>query len=292
MARPARAGGPPRISSIVGLIFWQIFGPILGLGETLIWGWQMTIATPGPGGLDYQPCRYGTSKISFRGPKRRLDHAYIAALGGAETFGTAVERPYPALLEQSLGLQVINLGCANAGPDLFLNDPQVMEIAAGASVCVMQATGAQNLSNRFYTVHPRRNDRFLRASTLMQQIFRDVDFTEFSFTRHMLESLQRFAPERFEILRTEVQEAWVARMRTLADRVQGRMVLIWAEGAALGPLGGEPLFITPTMIARLKPHVANVVHIPSPPGQAGPVPDAAAHQAMAQALRPVLEQLI
>ncbi len=35
--------------------------------------------------------------------------------------------------------------------------------------------GAQNLSNRFYAVHPRRNDRFLRASTLMKTIFREVD---------------------------------------------------------------------------------------------------------------------
>ena len=55
---------------------------------------------------------------------------------------------------------------------------------------MIQVSGAQNLSNRFHAVHPRRNDRFLRASTLLKTIYRDVDFTEFNFTRHLLTTLR------------------------------------------------------------------------------------------------------
>lgn len=33
-------------------------------------------------GLTYAPCRYGMSRILFRGPKRRLDTPYVAFVGG------------------------------------------------------------------------------------------------------------------------------------------------------------------------------------------------------------------
>ena len=77
--------------------------------------------------------------------------------------------------------------------------------------------GAQNMSNRFYQVHPRRNDRLTRVSTVMQAIFPEVDFSEFCFTRHLLTRLAEVAPERFPILREELQAAWTARMRTFLE---------------------------------------------------------------------------
>ena len=67
--------------------------------------------------------------------------------------------------------------------------------ANGRPLTVVQVMGANYLSNRFYSVHPRRNDRFLRASTVMQAIFNDVDFSDFTFTRHMLGALYELSPE-------------------------------------------------------------------------------------------------
>ena len=51
----------------------------------------------GEAALDYFPCRYGQSKLLFRGPRRRLEGAYVAAIGGTETYGKFVPDPYPAL---------------------------------------------------------------------------------------------------------------------------------------------------------------------------------------------------
>jgi hypothetical protein len=79
-----------------------------------------------------------------------------------------------------------------------------MARAPPRSCCRSQ--GAQNLSNRLYTVHPRRNDRFLRASGILRTIYRDVDFTEFHFTRHMLDHLRCLSEDRFDIVRTNC--AW------------------------------------------------------------------------------------
>ena len=43
--------------------------------------------------LDYEHCRYGQSRISFRGPKKNLKGRFIAFLGGSETYGKFVRKP-------------------------------------------------------------------------------------------------------------------------------------------------------------------------------------------------------
>jgi hypothetical protein len=129
----------------------------------------MTYYALGAGALDYLPCRYGTSKLLFRGPRRPLKEPYIAFLGGTETYGKFIANPFPELIEQSIGRTCVNLGCVNAGVDVFATDPQIVKIASGADVTVLQLMGAHNMSNRFYTVHPRRKDRFLKPSTLLQR---------------------------------------------------------------------------------------------------------------------------
>ena len=57
----------------------------------------------GDGALNYFPCRYGKSKLTFRGPRRRLDGHYYAVLGGTEAYGKFVPRPYAAQAEEMSG---------------------------------------------------------------------------------------------------------------------------------------------------------------------------------------------
>ncbi len=206
----------------------------------------------GPG-LDYAPCRYGASKLLFRGPQRGLDVPYIAAIGGSETYGKFVAAPYPALLEAALERPVVNFGCVNAGPDLFVKDAVIMEACANAVLTVVQLSGAQNLSNRFYAVHPRRNDRFLRASTLLKGIYPDVDFTDFHFTRQMLTRLERISPEKFELVVEELRAAWVARYRLLLSRINGPKVLLWMANRTPEATGstGDPLYVNRAMIEEI-----------------------------------------
>ena len=221
----------------------------------------------GRGALDYYPCRYGKSKLLLRGPKRKLDGPYVAVLGGTETYGKFVARPFPQQIEEMLDHRVVNFGCVNAGIDVFVNDRTILEAASKAAVTVVQLTGAQNLSNRFYAVHPRRNDRFLRASNLLKTIYRDVDFTEFSFTRHLLTSLHRVSPDRFAMVEQELKEAWVARMKTLISKIDGKIVLLWmADHAPAGSesssiQGSDPLFVGGEMINELRPFVTGVAEV-------------------------------
>ena len=218
----------------------------------------MAYAYPGEGSLDYVPCRYGASKLIFRGPKKCLVKPYFAAIGGTETYGKFVPTPYTAVLEQETGRSVVNLGWMNAGPDVFLNDPEVLDIACGADLTILQVLAAQNLSNPYYTVHPRRNDRFLRASQRLKNLFREVDFTEFHFTRHMLQTLHQTSPHRFAQVADALQTTWVDRMGQLLRAIRGPRLLLWMgdnpppqPGAGANPYTNA-VMVNAAMIAQVR----------------------------------------
>ena len=275
----------------------------------------MSFESPGAGNLAYFPCRYGNSRLLFRGPRRLLDQPYCAVIGGTESYGKFIPEPFAALVEEGLGLQVVNLGCVNAGIDVFVNDPAVMDVVSGARVTVIQALGAHNMSNRFYVVHPRRNDRFLRASAMLKALFPSVDFTEFHFTRHMLSALRGRSDSAFEIVVAELQMAWQARMRALAARMAGDKVLLWLvpgadqTGLPEDGLGADPLFVTRHMIETVRPYFTRVVEVSASEGAqaqgtlgmvhsemdaqaASALPGPAVHREIAEALTPVLRELI
>lgn len=230
----------------------------------------MTYDVLGAGALDYLPCRYGTSKLLFRGPERRLDAPYVAFLGGTATYGKFIKTPFPALVESGLGVNCLNFGIANAGVDVLLNDGFLSATSNQAEATVVQVIGAQNLSNRFYTVHPRRNDRFVTASPLLTSIYPEVDFAEFHFNRHMLSCLYNVSQERFAAVRSEVQTAWLARMKLLLKRASDKVVLVWfadhaplrQESAGFDPaMARSPLFVTREMLDELATHATDYVEL-------------------------------
>lgn len=228
----------------------------------------MTYDVLGAAPLDYLPCRYGASKLLFRGPRRDLTKPYLAFVGATETYGKFVGKPFPALVEDALGVTCANFGQINAGIDAFSTDPFVMDAACGAEIAVIQVMGAQNMTNRFYAVHPRRNDRFVSTSTLLRTIYREVDFADFHFTKHMLKRLMEVSPERFKTVRDELQEAWLARMRLMLKRINGKSILLWfsdhgPEDNAMNAaqIGRDPLFVTREMMAEITPLATHVVEV-------------------------------
>lgn len=224
----------------------------------------MSFELPGAGVPEDLLCRYGTSRLMCRGPRRTLKEPYVAFLGGSETFGRFVDQPFVAQVEQALERPCINLGSANAGLDAYAQDPELLRIAATARISVVQVMGAQNLSNRYYRVHPRRNDRFLAPSPLLQSIYGEIDFTEFHFNKHLLNTLKSQSARRFQVVSTELQEIWLARMRLLLGFLPQKPVLLWLRYPKdeKSPLGPEPLLITPSMLDRLGPEISGIVEVP------------------------------
>jgi len=225
----------------------------------------MSFQNTGHGPLDYQPCRYDGSSMTFRGPKAEIAGGHVLCLGGTETFGKFAPEPFPVLLEKRLNRPVVNMGAVNAGVDLVLHDPAIRAAINTAGAVVLQVPGAANLSNRFFTVHPRRNDRFVKASTRLRTIYRCVDFTEFHFTRHMLHRLHDRSADRFAIVVEELRAAWQARMFRLLEGIEAPVHLLWLsrrapsdETSLQDAPGSDPLFVTEEMLTELKPLCASV----------------------------------
>lgn len=274
----------------------------------------MAFEKPGAPSLDYMPWRFAGSKLLFRGPVRRPEGRYALFLGGTETYGKFIKTPFPARLEEMTGLKCINFGWPNAGLDVFLNEPALLEAARRARAVILQVPSALNMTNRFYSVHPRRNDRFLGPSALMKSVFDDVDFTQFHFTRHLLRHLQVSAPDRFAILRIELQVSWIARMRLLLSRLGDRVILLWFSARKPGEdqdcvdVARDPAFVTRQMLTAVSDKAAALVTVRASKsaqsrGTQGMVfsdleATAAtellgpkAHEEAARALRPVIEKI-
>lgn len=166
-------------------------------------------------------------------------------LGGSATFGKGLARPFAELVEEALRLPVANLGVVNGGPDVWLSDPAALAVAQGARLAVVQVTGAEGLGNPLYSVHSRRNDRFIAATPALRALYPGVEFTDIHFTRHLLQVLRDADPRRFQTVVGILQESWLARMRALLGRLP-RPLLLWL-------VAEEPLFITAPMIEALRP---------------------------------------
>lgn len=273
----------------------------------------MAFVHPGDGALDYFPCHYGRSRLTFRGPLRDLSREYLVSLGSSETYGRFVVAPYPALVEETLGIPVANLGAPNAGPDVYLGDRGAIEVAAGAHLAIVQVVGAQNMTNRYYTVHPRRNDRFVAATPLLRSMYREVDFTEIHFTRHLIQTLWSRGPDRFAPIAEELRSLWLARMTAILLRLPARRILLWMADHAPPVTAADPTrapaLVDRAMIESIVPHAAAYVEqvasagaqaeglrsmrfLPSEERAAHEVPNAAVHHEAARALLPVIDRLL
>lgn len=230
----------------------------------------MPLEYPGRSGPGVETCQYEMSNLAFRGPKRSLTSEYVAFLGGTETFGKFVDHPYPQRTEHATGLSCVNLGLPNAGIDVMLGDPGITQIASGARATVLQVPCAVNLSNGFYKVHPRRNDRFVRAHGPLEALYPEVDFTEFHFTRHMLAHLRGLSRARFLQLQAELAALWVDGMQRLIQKVKSPVILLWfserrpEEQGDDPDLRYDPALVSRDMLTMLEAQVSHLVEFRAP----------------------------
>lgn len=273
--------------------------------------------------IDYDGYVWGRLSQVYRGPKPDLTQPYVACIGGAQTFGRYVERPYPSLLSGALNHQVANFGTANAGPGFFLRDSEVLEAASAAEVCVVQVMSARSLSNRLFKVKLARNAQIEAVSKALEDLFPHVDFETFTYAHNMLNQIAEDDPEKFLSVETELKTAWVARTRVLLQSIQTKRVLFWFSERApddAPDLSAEtpglkyPQFVDQAMIDAVAPLADAVVHcvtsvgMPQPLTRAGepvlqtpfgmPVtenryyPSPEMHEAAAEALRRPVADLL
>lgn len=206
--------------------------------------------------IDYHPYRLHGARPLLRGPDCDLNQPYVTCLGGAETYGRFLEDPYPDMLGRLLNLPVLNLGQINAGLDVYLNNPVLLKAANNGCATVIEVMGAHTQSNRFYTVHPHRNDRFVKPSPDLVDLYPEVDFSAINFTRHLLTVLHDTSRRRFATVQESLQRDWTAKMRILLEAVSPEVLLLWfSERTPKNTIrrmsGADPLFVTRPMLQEL-----------------------------------------
>ncbi|MGB0497217.1 MAG: DUF6473 family protein [Rubricella sp.] len=168
---------------------------------------------------------------------------------------------WPALAAGVAGVPFANWGTPGAGPGAFLRDPVILEACSDARLCIIVLPGAETVSNRLFTVGPRRNARLKGVGERMRLLYPDLPFDTFRTTRAMLRQAARQDADHFALLRLEMQEAWIARMVELVDAIAAPTILLWLRPEAPGLDGPTPL-VDPAMVARVEAHADALVSVP------------------------------
>lgn len=159
---------------------------------------------------------------------------FVLFLGGSETYGRCVGQPYPSLFKRLSDMDVLNLGVANAGYDTFSSDRDIVAQARRARLVVLQLMGPHLMTNRFYQVHTRRNDRFLKATPALKALYPKVDFSQFAFVGHMLQRLQSADARVFAQLVACLHQGLRQRLQQMQRLYRRPMVYLWIDHG-LGP---------------------------------------------------------
>ncbi|MGR3484553.1 MAG: DUF6473 family protein [Paracoccaceae bacterium] len=203
----------------------------------------------------WTPCRYGTSRLAFRGPAVRADGGHLAALGGAATFGRFLRRSGPGLLGEALGAPVVNLGVPGAGLEAMEADGAIRAIAHDAAGVLIEAPPPQTGSGHWLRVHPRRNDRVLAPGPALRALYPETDLVECAFAGALLARLRRTCPRRFARLSAGLRADWRARMSALVAGLPGEAAIWWRPAEA----ARWPVPLTP---ADLRATGARVIALP------------------------------
>lgn len=208
-------------------------------------------------------------RLGIRPQAIDLNEPFIAVLGGSETNGKELRAPYPELLGEWLEMPVLNLGVLHAGVSLFSDQVWLLDIASRAKLTILQVMSAQNMSNRLYCVHSRRNDRFLAESAALRHMYPDVDFADVNFTGHLVTLLRSNPGAGFDKVVAELRWAWVERMNRILSAISSNVLLLWMSQRR--PTSGEyetfaqePMFVTSEMLAALSERVAGVTEVVRP----------------------------
>ena len=230
----------------------------------------MSMQAPDSRNATIETYRFGARQQVFRGPPPDLSGRYVAFLGDSHTFARFCPHPYPVLIGDTIGMTTANFGADGAGPGFFLGADAVLDAAALADVCVVQVMGARALTNRMYSVRPRRNERLHAVTDLLAGIYPEVEFSRFTTVRALLHRLFEVDEDRFAMIENELKNAWIGRVQTLLAEIECPTILLWfsarepevcALDASMADLVAAPAFVDRAMIDAVSGNTDAVVEV-------------------------------
>jgi len=206
------------------------------------------------GAFDYELCRVdGIAGVWFRGPSIDLSRPYVACIGAAQTFGRFCPAPFPALLGDRLGVQVLNLGVGGAGPQLFRSE-RYLEILNAAEAVVVQVLSGRSEGNSLFD----------NADTGSLFGVRVRDGKRMRFEDFLSDLLAAGPPELVKRTVQDTRARYARHMASLLDAIRRPTVLFWFSSrspdyeedyASVGAiLAAFPQLVNRATLEEIRPH--------------------------------------
>ena len=240
--------------------------------------------------VDYQFYTCDKVRATLRGPRPKALRplAYAVCLGAAQTMGVLCERPYPAILEETLGLPVVNLGLGGASPSLFTGNDGALAIVNEAKFVIVQIMSGRSESNSLYAsagteLLTRRSDGgAIRAVDAYDELLKSHALATLNFGG-MRRFLIPHAPKRLRAVISQTRAAWMDSHRALLEEISVPTVLFWFSSRTpqykeryhtVQQLFGQyPQLVNAEMVDAVKPAATHYVECVSGRGMPQPLRD-------------------
>jgi hypothetical protein len=183
--------------------------------------------------IDYGMWRLTDSLPPLRGPaiESLAPERYGAVLGAAQVFGRFCPKPFPALLSERIGLPVLNMGFAGAGPRMFMRK-NVLDVINNATFVIVQIMSGRSLGNSVFEC-PNHGGTLIRRSArdAKPQLALDGWREWMRELETQFERNDRIA--QIQSLVEETRTLWVGEMSLLREVIRPPTVLLWFSKRAM-----------------------------------------------------------
>ena len=162
--------------------------------------------------------RQTNTALLLRGPKPQSleEGKYFVCIGAAQTFGRFCELPYPTLLQEKLGIPVLNMGRGGAGPSFFSKDnDNLLKYINSARFAIIQIMSGRSESNSLF------NSRGLGTYT------RVSDSTWIGCDDAFRELLEEKDENYVRKIVAETRLNWVNNFKELLEKIKIPKILFW-----------------------------------------------------------------
>jgi hypothetical protein len=190
----------------------------------------------------------------LRGPAPRTlaPGEYFTCLGAAQTFGRYCEQPYPTLLAHRVGLPVLNLGIAGAGPRFFVGQKAMLGYVNAGTFAIVQIMSARGEDNSLFETEGRAF------------VTRRSDGARMEAALAYRELVAKESVERIQAVVVETRQNWLASFASLLEAIEVPTILLWFSERAPdyedvysksgeGPLFGRfPQLVNRAMVEQVR----------------------------------------
>ena len=141
----------------------------------------------------------------------------IAFLGAAQVFGPYEEFPVPFAVARQLDCQCLNLGVGGAGPEFFMNRPELLEYTNQCDAAVIAFMAGRSISIRDYAINAASNNHWKRPG--------EAAYTD---SLKILQTLWNEGADSSRIdLGNEIRDSYATKMLQLMRSIHCPKILLW-----------------------------------------------------------------